>query len=483
MSYGFTGVGSTRARGLFTVERGFLKNLGNPVSIHTKVPSGIIRSLRLFMDTNGILRVGTRIPNGVCTENRRTPVLLPNKSKFTQLYLDFVHRSLCHGGVRDMLSHSRGDFWIPKSRQVMRGLVSACLNCRRVMAKPYPVLEAPVLPLSRTERVDSFDNVGLDYAGPIYIKQGRKLEKAYILLVTCAVTRAINLELVMKLNVQEFMMGFRKFVARRGVPSVVKSDNAKSFGRVAKEFHEILSHPKMEKYIGDHRIKWEFYLERSPWWGGFIERCVGTVKRSLVEVLGKASNRLTRDELTTLLYEIEATVNSRPITFLYDRVEEGEPITPSMLLTGKNLRQLPPMWEVRVDRKEPQTCRDRLKFLEKMKTYFWNRFYKEYLAELTERHAQVKLSNGTRQAKVGDVVLLKSELLPRNYWKMGRITDTKPGKDGIVRSVQVKVVTGVEKSRKRMKNRKIKYSHLNRAPRHLVPLECELDSTTTTTKP
>ena len=459
----------------FGLEIDFLKNLGKPVSIHTKVPSGIIRSLRLFLDQDGILRVGTRIPKGVVEESRRTPILLPTNSRFTQIYLHFIHKSLCHGGVRDMLAYSRGEFWIPKARQLMRRMVSSCVNCRRVMAKPYQMVQSPELPLSRTERVDAFDHIGVDYAGPIYVKEGKKIEKSYILLTTCMVTRAINLELVMKLNVPEFMMAFRKFVARRGAPSLVKSDNAQTFGRVAKEFNEILSHPKMEKYIGDHRIKWEFYLERAPWWGGFIERCVGTVKRSLVKVLGRASNHLTRDELTTVLYEIEATVNSRPITFLYDRLDEGEPITPSMLLTGKNLKQLPPLWEVRVERKEPQTCRERLKFMEKIKTYFWNRFQKEYLSELMERHSQIKTKDQTRQAKVGDIVLLKSELLPRNYWKMGRILETKPGKDGAIRSVRLKLVTGIEKSKKRLINRNVVHTELNRSPSHLVPLECDLD--------
>ena len=146
-----------------------------------------------------------------------------------------------------------------------------------------------------------------------------------------------------------------------------------------------------------------------------------------------------------------------------------------MLLTGKNLKQLSPLWEVRVERKEPQTCRERLKFMEKIKTYFWNRFQKEYLSELMERHSQIKTKDQTRQAKVGDIVLLKSELLPRNYWKMGRILETKPGKDGAIRSVRLNLVTGIEKSKKRLINRNVVHTELNRSPSHLVPLECDLD--------
>ena len=449
----------------YSKERDFCKQHKGVVSGTTAVPSSIVRSLRLFIDRDGVLRSDTRIPEGVMAYGACKPMLLPKESVLTKLYIQFIHILLCHGGVRDVLSHIRSEFWIPQGRQVVRGVIRSCVPCRKIMAKPYPTQESPKLPITRTQKVEVFENIGLDYAGPIYIKQSKrgKLQKAYILLITCCVSRAIHLELVKKLNVSEFMMGFRRFVSRRGIPSVVKSDNAQTFKCVAKEFNKILSHPKMEKYIGDHRIKWEFYLERAPWWGGWIERLVGIVKKHLRKVIGK--DTLSSDELTTLLYEIEAVVNSRPITFLYDRVEEGEAITPSLLIAGKKLTQLPPLFEVRVENKEPQICRGRLKYMEKLKTYFWNRFQKEYLAELTERHALTKVSSDNRQAKVGDVVLLKNEMLPRSYWRLGRIISVKPGSDGIVRSARVKIVS--------QSGKKVKYTELNRSPKLLVPLECD----------
>ena len=69
---------------------------------------------------------------------------------------------------------------------------------------------------------------------------------------------------------------------------------------------------------------------------------------------------------------------------------------------------------------------------DKIKTYFWNRFSSEYLSELSEHHKHAKVSVGTCEAKVGDVVLLKHEVLPRHLWKLGKIVDVKPGRDGLV---------------------------------------------------
>ena len=427
------------------------------------LPSSIIKSLRLFCDTDGLLRCNTRIPVGATSYSASNPILLPKVSILAQIYIMHVHLSLCHGTVRDILSYLREEFWIPQARQLIRSVLSACLACKKATAKPYPQLPPPVLPKSRTERIDVFNHVGLDYAGPFYVKETRrskKVEKAYVLLFTCAVSRAVHLELVARLDVAEFSMGFRNFVSRRGVPSLIRSDNALSFKRVAKELDQILTHPKMEKYIGDHRIRWEFYLERAPWWGGFIERLVGVVKRSLLRVVGKTT--MHRPELTTLLYEIEAVVNSRPITYLYDRVDEGEAITPSHLVTGKSLVQLPPLHEVRVDYLDPQLCRERLKWLDKRKTDFWNRFVKEYLTELTQHHANVKLPDSTRQVAVGDVVLVKREKLPRAYWKVGLVQSVNPGRDGVVRSASVKLSSGKHRE---------KYKVINRSPSHLVPLE------------
>ena len=143
------------------------------------------------------------------------------------------------------------------------------------------------------------------------------MRKSYFALFTCCVTRAVHLELVEDLSVETFKRCLRRFIARRGIPALIVSDNAKTFKGTEKQLRTLFRHPQVREEMQNHRIERRFNLERTPWWGGFFERMVGCVKRCLKNVLGNA--RLTYDELLTVLTEVEATLNSRPLTYDYDK--------------------------------------------------------------------------------------------------------------------------------------------------------------------
>ena len=114
-------------------------------------------------------------------------------------------------------------------------------------------------------------------------------------MFTCCVTRPVHLELVEDLLVETFKRCLRRFIARRGIPALIVSDNAKTFKGTEKQLRTLFRHPQVREEMQNHRIEWRFNLERAPWWGGFFERMVGCVKRCLKKVLGNA--RLTYDEL------------------------------------------------------------------------------------------------------------------------------------------------------------------------------------------
>ena len=134
---------------------------------------------------------------------------------------------------------------------------------------------------------------------------------------TCCVVRAIHLEVVPDLTTQAFIRSFKRFTARRGFPTQMISDNAKTFKAAARLLFKILQHPEVERYFAGIRIQWVFNLERAPWWGGIFERMVRSVKRCLKKTIGRA--RLTHDELTTAMTEVEMIVNSRPLSYVVDR--------------------------------------------------------------------------------------------------------------------------------------------------------------------
>ena len=131
------------------------------------------------------------------------------------------------------------------------------------------------------------------------------------------------------MSVTDFMHGLRRFMSRYGRPSLFYSDNAKTFECVSRELQQVLSSPKLEKFLHDSEIAWKFYVAKAPWMGGFIERVVGLFKNTVRRVIGRAT--VDYQEFLTIIYEITAVLNSRPISYVYDSTGEEEPITPSRL--------------------------------------------------------------------------------------------------------------------------------------------------------
>eukprot|EP00731_Ephydatia_muelleri_P028378 Em0020g22a len=146
--------------------------------------------------------------------------------------------------------------------------------------------------------------------------------------------RAVHLELAPDLTAESFIRCLKRFSARQGVPQKVVSDNSKTFRSANKVLKALMDSPEIERHFLDLRIQWTFILEKVPWWRGFYERLIQSMKRCLRKAIGKT--RTDYDELVTVLVEVEATLNSRPISYLSSE-DIGEPLTPSHLLMGRQL--------------------------------------------------------------------------------------------------------------------------------------------------
>jgi len=142
---------------------------------------------------------------------------------------------------------------------------------------------------------------------------------------------------------QAFLRAFRRFISRRGVPECIISDNAKTFKAGAQELQtvktQVLKPNASQQFFANHNITWKFITDPAPWWGGFYERLVGLVKRCLKKTIGKAYLNMT--ELNTILIELEAVLNSRPLTYPYVDINDASPLTPSHFLCGHRLLTLP----------------------------------------------------------------------------------------------------------------------------------------------
>ena len=464
----------------FGQEIGFCKGQPKVIPSGMKVVSSRVQQLKLFLDDRGILRVGTRLKNAQISEFAKEPALLPKDSHFTKLVIWRVHFRLKHAGVDYMLGELRQMYWVPQGRQVIRNLLRSCIRCRVISAAPYPILDAPPLPDYRVQRADCFHCTGVDFAGPLVIGtlsntvRKRRVNvvvpkkdldrKVWLVIFTCAVSRNVHAEVLDGMMVVDLMHGIRRFVSRYGRPSMFYSDNAQTFVCVSRELPQVLTHPRLTKFLNAEKMSWKFYVQKSPWMGGFIERVVGLYKSAIKRVMGRA--RLDYQEFITLICELNGMLNSRPISYVYDTVGEEEPITPSKLFCGKNITTFPPLYEARFNNYDPEICNKRLKYLDKCLTHFWNRFSTEYLANLSEKHLSRNLPNQGRQPKIGELVLIKNDKLQRGQWKLGRVDKVTPGTDGIIRRVELILP---------QKDKNGNYDRLNRPPRLLVPLECEVD--------
>ena len=285
------------------------------------------------------------------------------------------------------------------------------------------------------------------------------MKKAYICLFTCATSRALHLELTPDLSTEASIRCLRRSIARRGRPVSITTDNAKTFKRANNELGWLLKNKRTQDFSANQGITWKFILEKAPWWGGYYERMVQLVKRSLRKVLGKA--QLSYEELLTVLKEVEGVLNSRPLTYVYSDITE-EPLTPSHLVIGRRLSTLPSTTELSDDEETASKLGRRAQYLNKLLENFWKRWSNEYLVGLREFHHCGTKGDRNKEAKVGDVVLIHDDSQARSKWKLGEIVELINSRDGYKRGAVLRVIT-----------KKGKPSKLRRPMQKLFPLEVD----------
>ena len=404
---------------------------------HGVVKDSNLANLNPFMcPTSHFLRVGGRIHKSLLPEEEKHPIILPSNHPVVKLLIEDVHRRELHAGVEHTLSVLRQKFWLIKGRSTVRQTLRNCLICRHYQTKPFGQQMAP-LPEDRIKPAPPFTNVGLDFAGPLYLKDSD--EKVYICLFTCAVTRAVHLELVCDMTTERFLLALRRMIARRGMCSIIWSDNAKTFKAANKELQRcwrVLESDQIQSALSEKKIQWKFIVERAPWWGGFYERLVKSVKTPLKKLFAKAM--LDAEQLTTILAEIEAQLNSRPLTYLGADPDDYSVITPAQILIGRNLQACPTK-DTRVSEQTSRALTKRFQYHRKLVNGFWKRWHAEYLKSLTPLKRWYKIG---REIRKGDLVLVSEDRVARGQWSRARVEDAHTGRDGLVRSVTLRTSSG-----------------------------------------
>lgn len=387
---------------------------------------------------NGLLLTGGRLSRMAMPERQKHPVILPKDHHVSKVILRNIHEQLGHCGRNHMLARLRQQYWIPAANALARKIRSECVFCRRQHARLGEQKMAD-LPKERvTPDLPPFTYVGADYFGPIMVKRGRSEVKRYGVIFTCLTTRAVHLEIANSLDTDSCIHAIRRFVSRRGQVLQIRSDNGTNLISADRELRNAIkewnkSH-KLHIALQQKGIKWVYNPPAASHYGGVWERLIKQVKLALV-ALTKAQT-LDDESLHTLLCEVEAIINSRPLTTISDSSDDLEPLTPNHLLLLKGQPTLSPG----LFQKSDAYSRRRWKQVQYLADIFWKRWVREYLPTLQARQKWLRIK---RNYMCGDVVLIADPTAPRASWMLGRIINTKKDSKGVVRSVTLKTKTSV----------------------------------------
>jgi len=406
-----------------------------------------ILKLNPFLDENGILRVGGRLKHAKLQYDAKHPILIPGRHSFTQLIVNHEHKRLLHAGAQMTLSSIRQNFWPCAGRSIVRDIINKCVICFRNAPKPSNTLMGN-LPESRVSIFGRpFEKCGVDYAGPMYYKEGQRknsrLIKCFIAIFVCFATKALHIELVGDLTTEAFLNALKRFISRRGLPSDIYSDNGLNFvgaEHQLSELYEIFNDEKSKRKIIDvascERINWHFIPPKAPHMGGLWEAAVKAAKFHIKRIIGEASLRY--DEFLTLLIRIEAILNSRPLTPLSTDPNDLSVLTAGHFLIGSPLTSYP-----EPNLEDSNTNRlTRWQHIEQLRQHFWKRWTKDYLHTCQQRS---KWNTVEFPVTVGQLVIIKEDHLPPLIWVLGRVEEVYPGDDKIVRSALVRTNKGIYK--------------------------------------
>ena len=206
------------------------------------------------------------------------------------------------------------------------------------------------LPEKRLKCDRPFTVVGIDFAGPLLIKDGRlknrKIVKCYLSIFVCFSTKAVHLELVSDLLSDSFLNALKQFVSRRGLCGHIYSDNAINFVGANNELIDVRrlldcidKDDKFRNVFAQNMIEWHFIPPRAPNFGGLWEAAVKRAKYHVKRIVGEA--HLTFKVLYTVITQIEAIMNSRLLMPMSSDPNDIDILTPGHFLIGEPFMSIP----------------------------------------------------------------------------------------------------------------------------------------------
>ncbi|XP_053692554.1 uncharacterized protein LOC128741004 [Sabethes cyaneus] len=378
-----------------------------------------IYRLSPFLDDRGVLRVNSRLCMApYATYDFKYPIVLPREHRLTDLVIDAYHRKFLHGNRETVVNELKQRFHVSRLCTVVERTAKNCQYCKIEKAKPFVPRMAPLLTSRLTPYLRPFSFVGIDYFGPVQVRIGRSVVKRWVVLFTCLSIRAVHLEVSYTLSSESCKLAIRRFIARRGAPCEIYTDNGTNSQGASRELRAEIEdmHQKLAETFTNANTKWVFNPPSAPHFGGIWERLVRSVKTALNSL---SSSRNPDDE-----------------TLLTILPSDPDALTPNhfILLSSKGVVQ-PPKTLTEADR----AARTNWDLARQLIDQFWTRWIREYLPVIAHRS---KWHEEAEPLKIGDLVVIVDEGT-RNGWIRGRIASVIPGRDGTIRQAWVQTSTGL----------------------------------------
>jgi hypothetical protein len=278
-----------------------------------------------------VLRTVTRLDNATFViPDERRPLLLPSKYLLTQLLAREYHRQATHSGPKRKFALMARRYSLPLS--AVKNVTYKCMHCRERTPIPAKYPQAALHENRLQAWTYAFHDTGMDHFGPFEVQRAKKV---WALLLICLTRGTVHCKSVYTLSVDSHLNALDIFVARRGKPKRIRSDQRRTFIGGAKEHQELtkaLAEKNFQGQLAKEAMKrwgveFVFNVEYTPHHGGRWEGMVKEFKRIVAKAVDSIA-KMTYEAFATLLVRAQGIINQRPIAIDDDlRV-----VTPMQLL-------------------------------------------------------------------------------------------------------------------------------------------------------
>ncbi|XP_055923539.1 uncharacterized protein LOC129953986 [Eupeodes corollae] len=377
--------------------------------------SSSILSLSPFLDDDGTLRMRSRAQKANCSYSSRNPAILPKTHPLVDLFIEHHHQRNFHMGTATVISDIRESAWIISIRGAVDRVRKGCFMCKRLKARAVMPAMGQLPPARLAFDSRPFTHVDVDCFGPMSVKINRSTVKCYGMIFTCLTFRAVQIELLNDLSLDQCYMAVIRFLINRVVTKYFYSDNGLNF-------------------VGTKNL---------------LEKDVKEMETSLCEYSSKKSVNFVlqdlvprEDVLRNALMEAQCQINRRPLTHIPVDPEDPKPLSPNSMLFGEDDRDVtaPGIFH------ENDFCSKLYgRRSQHLMSELTKRWYAEYLPVITRRSKWFK---DTKPIQLDDIVIVIEPNEIRSSWHLGRVTKLYPGPDGIIRMADVKLASGRVKSKR-----------------------------------